>query len=57
MPFHAEPVVLPPLYATGNLRVDVACADYWATPDRGLAVELDSVRVDALRTNGACRPS
>lgn len=49
----AEPKVLPHLYATGNLRVDVACADYAATPERGLAITLDGTPIEALRTNGA----
>jgi hypothetical protein len=53
MPFPAEPVVLPPLYATGNLRVDVSCADYWAAPERGLALTLDGAALDPLRTNSA----
>jgi hypothetical protein len=48
----AEPQVLAPLYRTGNLRVDVLCADFWATPDRGLAVTVDGVRTEPLRING-----
>jgi opacity protein-like surface antigen len=50
---HGEPVVSPPLYRTGNMRVAVACADFVATPDTGLAVTLDGAPLPALRTNGA----
>src|SRR5437764_14632826 len=36
----------------GNLRVDLHCADYWATPDRGLHVTLDGVAQPPLAVNG-----
>jgi len=36
----------------GNLRVNVKCADYWATPDTGLAVTIDGRAYPALGTNG-----
>ena len=47
----AEPQVLPPLYRTGNLRVDVVCANTWATPDSGLAVTVDGAAIEPLRIN------
>lgn len=37
---------------SGNLRVDVHCADYWATPERGLAVTIDGRPERASATNG-----
>jgi hypothetical protein len=36
----------------GDVRVDVRCADEWATPDRGLTVTVDGVSYPALGTNG-----
>jgi hypothetical protein len=47
-----EPVVAPNLYGTGNLRIEMACADYSVTPDQGLAVSVDGRTVNALRING-----
>ena len=38
---------------SGSLRVDVRCADYWATPDRGLLVTVDGVPTTPAGTNGA----
>ncbi len=40
-----------PLTSGGNLRVDVRCADFWATPDHGLRVSVDGVAQPA-RMNG-----
>lgn len=36
----------------GDLRIDVNCADYWATPERGLTVAVDGVSYPALGENG-----
>ena len=35
-----------------TLRVDVSCADYWATPERGLRVLVDGVALPAQEENG-----
>ena len=37
----------------GNLRVDLRCADYWATPANGLQVSVDGVAPPTTGTNGA----
>jgi hypothetical protein len=39
-------------YPGGALRIDVTCADYWATPERGLTVAVDGVSYPALGENG-----
>jgi hypothetical protein len=36
----------------GNLRVDLRCADYWATPENGLSVTIDGVPATTTGTNG-----
>ena len=36
-----------------TLRIDVSCADYWATPERGLRVVVDGVARPAQEENGA----
>jgi hypothetical protein len=36
----------------GDLRIDVNCADYWATPESGLTVAIDGVSYPALGENG-----
>ena len=41
-----------PVTSGGNLRVDVRCADFWATPEHGLRVSLDGVAQPG-RMNGA----
>ncbi|HEX7700445.1 MAG TPA: hypothetical protein VF403_06985 [Kofleriaceae bacterium] len=47
-----EPAVAPNLYGTGNLRVEMACANYEATPQEGLVVQVDGHPQSALRING-----
>lgn len=47
-----EPVVAPNLYGTGNLRIEMACANSEATPDSGLRVQVDGRPLRALRING-----
>jgi hypothetical protein len=37
----------------GNLRVDVHCADTWATPERGLDVSIDGVAQRSLGVNSS----
>ncbi|MFT3697001.1 MAG: hypothetical protein QM831_27920 [Kofleriaceae bacterium] len=48
----AEPQVMPYLYTSGNLRVQMACAETDLSPDSGLAVDVDGIRQTALRVNG-----
>ncbi len=36
----------------GNLRVSLSCADYFATADKGLEVEVDGARVTTTGVNG-----
>jgi hypothetical protein len=47
-----EPAVAPSLYGTGNLRIEMACADYQVTPQDGLVVQVDGLPLRALRING-----
>ena len=51
-PVRAEPLPMQ-AYKPDTLRVDVSCADYWATPERGLRVIVDGVARPAQEENGA----
>ncbi len=47
------PLPLAPfLYFDGNLRVDIHCAESFATPDRGLRVTVDDAPLEPLHING-----
>jgi len=48
----AAPQVAPWIARKGNLRVSIACAESWATPDGGLQLSVDGAAIDPQRVNG-----
>ena len=49
---YADPIAPLGDLPDGDLRVDLQCADYWATPSAGLRVTVDGAPADATGTNG-----
>jgi hypothetical protein len=44
--------VAPWILRRGNLRLSIACAETWVTPDDGLTVSVDGQAIDPQRLNG-----
>jgi hypothetical protein len=48
----ADPAPVHDAQGAGSLRVDLQCADLWATPDNGLTVSVDGVPTASVGLNG-----